>query len=148
MPGSPLSNPPNTSVEQEKARSALAFLVPVICALSAIPAYFAWTHAENKPGEVTDSDFFQLLASAPIQLLGICTALWPIINNLRPDRAAWIQSWTLATISVCFSIAAVPLYLLAPAPWSGTSLLAGSFMQSFLQLQLILGIPRLKTRGD
>lgn len=119
----------------------LLFLYPLYAPFQLFPLFFAWTHAENKPGRVTDSDFLQLLASAPIQLLGIFTALWPIINNFRPDRAAWIKSWTLAIISSCFTVAAVPLYLLGSASWSGMSLLAASFMQAFLQLQLIPGIP-------
>lgn len=139
---------PNHSIEQAKERSALAFLVPVICALSAIPACFAWAHAEKKPGKVTDSDFFQLLASAPIQLLGVFTALWPIINKLHPDRAAWIQCWALAIISACLTISAVPLYLLASATWSGMSAIAGSFVLSFLQLQLVLGMPTYKSHEN
>lgn len=122
--------------------------MPVICIFSAIPAFFAWDHAESNPGRVTDSNFLQLLASFPIQLLGILTALCPIINNFQPDRAAWVQSWTLAILSSCLTIAAVPLYLHASESWSAMSLFAGSFMQSFLQLQLILGIPRQKVHED
>jgi hypothetical protein len=148
MPNRSSSHSPNATIEQQNARPALAFIVPVTCAISAIPAFFASAYAENKPGGKKDPDFFQLLASGLIQLLGIFTAFWPIYKKLRPDRVAWIKSCTLAAISVCFTFAAVPLYLLISTTWGGLSLLAGSFVQSFLQLQLFLGIPREKIHED
>jgi hypothetical protein len=128
--------------------SAFAFIVPIICGLSLIPTYFAWSHADHQPGKPTDSDFFQLIASVPIQLLGISTAVWPIVNNLRPDRAVWIQCWTSAGISSCFTVAALPLYVFAPSAWSGGSLIFGSIVQSVLQLQLLLAIRKTKVHID
>ena len=77
----PFNNPRITSIKQPKARSALASLVSVTCTLSAIPAYFAWDHAENNPGRAPDSNFLQLLASAPIQLLGIVCTYLTLANN-------------------------------------------------------------------
>ena len=140
----PSRNPPNALLEQEKARSALAFIVPVTCAVSFVPACFASVSSENKPGGVKDSDFFQLIASALIQLLGIFTTFWPIYKKLRPDRVSWIQSCTLALISFFLTIAAFPIYLCASRTWGGLTILAGSFVQSFLQLQLFLRIPKEK----
>ena len=141
-------NSPSTIIDQKRPRIILGCLISVICALSVIPAYFAWAHAELEPGKKTDSDLFQLLASVPMQLLGIFTALWPVVNLLRPDRGAQIQSWTSAIISLCFTITAIPLYLYVSTTWSGMSLLAGSFVQFLLQLKLNREIPISKIHRD
>lgn len=150
MPDQPVDNSssnPVVSKKPPKGRSTFALLVPTISILSAIPAIWALTQAEKKKsGNVPDPEFFQVLSSGLIQLLGIGTAFYPILNDFRPDRAARIQAWTLATLSVCLTVAAVPLYPLVSAPWSGMSLFAGTFVQSFLQLQLILGLPGLRNQ--
>ena len=143
---SPVSIPPNAGNEPPNGRSAFALLVPTISILSAIPAIWALTQAEKKSGNVSDPEFFQVLSSGLIQLLGISTAFVPILDDFRPDRAARIQAWTLATLSICLTVAAVPLYPLVSAPWSGMSLFAGTLVQSFLQLQLILGLPGLRNQ--
>lgn len=103
---------------------------------------------EVKQGHVTDAEFFQLISSVPMQLLGIGTSLWPIIQDLRPNRAAWVEGWTLAVISACLTIAAIPLYILVPTSWSAMSLFGGSFIQALLQLQLLLGIANQKSHID
>jgi len=144
----PSGHQPVLGLEQETAGSVFAFIVPIICGLSLIPTYFAWSHAGHDPGKATDSDFFHLIASVPIQLLGISTAVWPIVNSLRPDRAVWIQCWTAAGMSSCFTVAALPLYVLAPSAWSGMSLLFGAIAQSLLQLQLLLAIRKTKVHVD
>lgn len=142
------NDPPSTGTGQTKAVAIFAFFVPAIPCLCFIPACFAWAHAEAKPGKTSDSDFFQLLSSAPIQLLGIGTALWPIIRDFRPGRAACIQAWVLALMGACFTIAAIPLYALVPTYWSAMLLFIGSFVQSLLQLQLVYRIPGPKSHKD
>lgn len=116
--------------------------------VASIPACVASFNAEAIPGKATDSDFYQLTTSTTIQLLGISTSIWSIINDLRPKRDLLIKCWTYAGISICFTIVAVPLYLTVPVSWSGLLTFIGSCMQSLLQLELMLGVSRYKSHTD
>jgi hypothetical protein len=127
-------------ISNKNTNSALAFLVPVLSLLSCIPTALAWANSPHHPGAASDADFFQLIASAAMQLLGNLTLIIPTISNSRLMSQAWFWTWVLAGTSTVCTIAAIPLYLYCPTEWSNTLSFAGNVMQAFVTLQLMFAI--------
>src|SRR5271156_3055372 len=64
-------------ISNKNTNSALTFLVPVLCLLSCIPISLAWANSPHQLGTASDADFFQLIASTVMQLLGNMTLIIP-----------------------------------------------------------------------
>jgi hypothetical protein len=120
--------------------STLTLLVPVTILLSTIPMALSWYHSSGDSGTISDPDFWQLVASSVIQILGVVTLTVPTIFNLRLAKMAWLWTWISAGVSVCCSIIAPPLYLNVPTKWSGMISFGGSLAQTIITLQLMFTI--------
>lgn len=59
--------------------ATLTFIVPTISLLSCIPAALAWSHTPSEVGGYNDGNFYQLLCSSTMQLLGTVTLIWPVV---------------------------------------------------------------------
>ncbi|KAL3456790.1 hypothetical protein BJX64DRAFT_270133 [Aspergillus heterothallicus] len=126
---------------QSRAPSIFACLVPIACLLSSILATLAWTRADSTAkGSAPDADFFQLLSSVPLQLLGIGISVWPATTSLGLNRTARNTTWGMALVSVGLTFTALPMYIFSSVRWSNLLMLGGAVLQALLQLQLVLGI--------
>ena len=138
---SQLDQAPEDAVEAySSARNAsptLSFLVPTISLLSCIPAALAWSHAPRQVGTVKDAEFYQLVSSSAMQLLGVATLIWPTVFHARLGHLSWVLTWILAGTSACFTILTVPLYLLLPTSWSALLSFGGSVALALVLLQLV-----------
>jgi hypothetical protein len=72
-----------------------------------------------------------------MQALGLLTLIWPTVAHTRLASLAWLWTWVLAGVSVCFTVLSVPLYLILPAGWSGLLSFSGSLAQILVLLQLV-----------
>jgi hypothetical protein len=89
----------------------------------------------------TDSDFYQAIAGSALQLLGLFTFMFPILNYPRLSRMDWFWAWILAGFSALCAVASVPLYLfLPPTTWSFLIGFAGAVAQTLIQLQVVNSI--------
>jgi hypothetical protein len=71
-------------------RSSLIVIVPAVSLLSVFPAALAWKHGSNDPGTTADPDFYQAIAGAVMQLLGLLTFVWPTLSHPRLCSMAWV----------------------------------------------------------
>ncbi|KAF7508415.1 hypothetical protein GJ744_009268 [Endocarpon pusillum] len=135
---SQLDQAPEHAVEAYTSASpTLSFLVPTISLLSCIPAALAWSHASRQVGNAKDAEFYQLVSSSAMQLLGVVTLIWPTVFHARLGRLSWVLTWILAGSGACFTLLAVPLYLLLPTSWSALSSFGGSVALALVLLQLV-----------
>ena len=95
---------------QRRTPSIFALVVPVACLLSCIPTGLACFYGDPKPGTAIDADFFQMISSVCMQLLGVSTSLWPAITNLHLSRITQVLVYALAAGGTFVTIAAIPLY--------------------------------------
>lgn len=136
--------PPDDAVEAYEPTyttgSRLNFFIPLISILSCIPAAMAWTHAMPQVGTHTDAEFYQQLSGSSMQLLSLATLIWPTIFSTRLARLNWTFAWCLAGASATCSVAAVPLYIVAPTAWSAVVAFGGAVAQALVVLQLVHSI--------
>ncbi|PMD15953.1 hypothetical protein NA56DRAFT_324166 [Hyaloscypha hepaticicola] len=139
-----LSKPPHNAVDayprSNNLNAALSFTVPAICLLSCIPAGIAWSHTRVQVGSYNDGNFYQLLSSSAMQLLGIGTLIWPTLFSGRLVGLPRILAWILACTSILCTIISMPLYLYAPTTWSGMLSFCGNVAQTLVLLQLVYSL--------
>jgi hypothetical protein len=139
-------SPPPGAVEaqnihkSQNVNSSLTFLVPTVCLLSCIPAAIAWTHTTPSIGTIDDANFYQLLSSAVMQLLGLPTLVWPTVFHVQLAKMTWFWTWILAGASACCTVVAVLVYLWLPTGWSGILSFSGGAAQALVVLQLVCWI--------
>ncbi|KAF2023867.1 hypothetical protein EK21DRAFT_118359 [Setomelanomma holmii] len=71
-------------------RANLIVIVPAVCLLSTIPAALAWKHSSSSSGTTSDSDFYQAIVGATMQLLGLLMLVWPTISHPRLTQSTWV----------------------------------------------------------
>ena len=132
---------PITAVEAYQStpniNATLSFLVPTVSLITCIPAALAWTSSSPQIGTHHDANFYQLISSSIIQLLGLLTLIWPTIVHTRLANLAWFWTWVLASASALLTVLSVPFYLLLPTGWSGLLSFGGSVAQVLVLLQLM-----------
>lgn len=106
------------------------------CAVTST-AFFAlgYAHSPHRQGSINDPDFWFLVQSSIVQLLGLVVSARLEWKNVNLSKWRWVLPTVIA--GVC-SIMAIPCYLVAPTEWSSfLSLVAGS-TQSFMVWQHLL----------
>lgn len=121
-------------------RSALTFIVPFACVLSAIPTTLAWKHSDQTAGTTQDSNFWQIVSSNTLQLLGLIIFIWPTLKHPRLSPLTWVWIWILAGLSAVSAIVSVPLYLMYPTIWSFLVSYAGILALALVQWQVVNAI--------
>jgi hypothetical protein len=104
-----------------------------------MPTIFAWQQASNSIGTTHDVDFWLLIQSSMLQLLGLFTAMFPIYK--RSPAHAWRWAQALTVLGALCSLGSIPLYNYAPTMWSALVSLFGSAqagMASLIALMRIL----------
>lgn len=117
---------------------AVSSVVVVLCAFFMLPVWAATMRSTTSLGSSRDPDFWTLLQSACMQLLGIFTAIYPI--RRLPLVAASAQTWAylFAALGVGTTAFAIPAYIYASVFWSSVLSFLGSAAQAFLVLQLAM----------
>jgi hypothetical protein len=125
--------------------------VPVLVAialisiiLSLVPLVLAWRISGASPGTTSDVDFYLLIQTSIMQLLGLFTAIFPMAK--RPASSAWIWAQFFTIVGVLVSVAAVPMYLYLPTMWSALVSFIGSATQIAVTLELALIVEK-RTNG-
>jgi hypothetical protein len=128
----------------------LSFLVPTISLVSCIPAALAWYNSTPQIGASHDANFYQLISSSVMQLLGLLTLIWPTVAHTRLAKLAWFWTWVLANTSACFTTLAILLCLLLPTGWSALLSFSGSLAQVFgaVAIGVYNPINRVKAIGE
>jgi hypothetical protein len=121
-------------------RSSLNFIVPIVSLLSVVPAALAWSHSGTERGSIVDSDFYQALNGAILQLLGLLTLVWPTLGHSRLSSIDWFWIWLLAGFGAVCAPMSVFLYLFLSTSWSFVFAFAGAVSQTIVQLQVINSI--------
>jgi hypothetical protein len=121
-------------------RSTLSFIVPIASLLSVVPAALAWSHGSTERGSATDSDFYQAITGAILQLLGFLTLIWPTLGHSRLSSVDWFWIWLLAGFGAICAPMSVFLYWVLSANWSFVFAFAGAISQTIIQLQVINSI--------
>lgn len=135
-----LHEPPTDAVQAYNnapdISATLSFLVPTVSLLSCIPAALAWYNSPPQNGTPHDANFYQLISSNIMQLLGLFLMIWPTAAHTKLAQFARVWTWVLAGASACFTAMAVPLYLCLPTGWSALLSFGGSIAQVLILLQL------------
>ncbi|KIM94389.1 hypothetical protein OIDMADRAFT_60717 [Oidiodendron maius Zn] len=122
-------------------QTTLTFLVPAISLLSCIPAALSFISATNEIGTARDADFFQLISSSAMAVLGLLTMMIPTFSSkTKLGKMAWFWTWILAGYSGVCAIVSIPLYLVIPTQWSAAVAFSGSVAQGLVTLQLMYAI--------
>lgn len=121
-------------------QSSLVAIVPVVCVLSAVPAALAWKNGSNMRGATTDADFYQAIAGAMMQLLGLVTFVWPTLSHPRLCSMAWFWIWILAAFSALCAILSIPLFLTVSSTCCFVVGFIGVLAQAIVQLQVITSV--------
>ncbi len=115
--------------------ATLAVLFGII--ISTIPGYKAWQRSPGHPGTVSDADFWFLVQSSMMQIVGLVTIILPLAMDGRLRFRTWFWTWLLVGLSFACSIAPIPAYLYWPTEWSATIGYLGSAAQTFVTLQAL-----------
>jgi hypothetical protein len=119
-----------------KRNATLITVVFATTVLGFIPIIFAWHRATDLPGSAQDADFWLLIQSSIMQLVGLFTAMFPISRQAKSHAWIWSQAFTFLGASC--SIASIPLYLYAPTMWSALLSFWGSTAQAGMALSISL----------
>ncbi|KAH8803596.1 hypothetical protein F5884DRAFT_510209 [Xylogone sp. PMI_703] len=121
-----------------KWTSTLTALTGIMVLLAFVPGLFAWQRSDDKPGSPNDADFYWLLQSSIMQLLGIFTLCVPINQNEKiPSQIKW-WTWLFVAIAATSTAAAVLLYVLVPVGYSSILTFVANCAQALVVLQLAL----------
>jgi hypothetical protein len=100
--------------------------------------YLAWSHSDYIAGSAKDADFWWLVQSTIMQVLGLLTLSVPIWQGSKLPSQNWFWTWLFIGIAALATILAIPLYLYAPVAYSSTLVFLATASQSFVVLQLAL----------
>lgn len=109
-------------------------VITTFCAtafLGAAGKYSTWEIGSHR-----NMDFWFMVQSSAMSLLGFFTAMFPLYR--RPWGLPWHWSLALCFVGTVSVLAAVPVYLCAPAFWSSSLLFIGAASQAAVTLQLSL----------
>jgi hypothetical protein len=103
-------------------------------AICIIPMILAWRSASDSPGTTTDTDFWLLVQTSALQILGLFTAIYPIYR--KSTAHAWIWTWFFAGGGAACACALVSFL--------------GAVTQAYmaLQLALLVALPSEVTKED
>jgi hypothetical protein len=120
----------------------------LVIAICIIPMILAWRSANDSPGTTTDTDFWLLVQTSALKILGLFTAIYPIYR--KSTAHAWIWTWFFAGGGAACACAAIPLYLYIPTIWSALVSFLGAVTQAYmaLQLALLVALPSAVTKED
>jgi hypothetical protein len=126
------------------APATLAFLSLFFSLLACYPAWQSFSGASRGPGQWSDPDFFDRLAAAILQLLGLCTQilgplLFPRVLFSRLDGEVKSLVWIVGMLTFICITANVILYGLVSVQVSGFFGFAGQTMMGLVQLMQIFG---------
>lgn len=122
-------------------------MASIITTMAFIPSILAWSHSDGSVGAHNDMDFWLLIQSSAMQLLGIFLAVYSLKGKRMADPEAW--NWTVlfavaGSLCACGSIA---MYLTLPTFWSGFVSFCGSASQIWTAVILaIVAQPSIKRK--
>jgi FtsH-binding integral membrane protein len=111
-------------------------IVSAVTVASMVPMIFAWQRSSNSTGSTADVDFWLLIQTSVLQLLGLFTTIYPMPKHSTATAWLWAIVFTVLG-SVCV-FAAIPVYLYISTMWSAFSSFIGSAAQLSMTLQLAL----------
>ena len=114
----------------------MTITVLIFTLLSFFPLIPAWQRSPDLPGSTTDPNFWLLLQSSAMQLLGLFTAVYPLWASIKTARWRWTQIFTI--LGCACALAAVPIYVRLPTMWSAVVSFVGAAAQAYMTLQLAL----------
>lgn len=114
--------------------------------ISSIPLVSrGWQVSEGQPGTVNDSDFWFLLQSTIVALLGLYTMGVPLVLKEHPGQGPdQFWTWSFVVMAAICTILAPCLYTTIRTEFSACIAAIGSFFQALVTVQLAL----IASRGD
>lgn len=114
----------------------LTFLASVGCTIPL--TCLGWYCSDRKPGTPQDADFWFLIQTCVMQILGLFTVAIPIWRGKTPTKLAGFFTWTSIGIGVLFSSCAPYLYTKIPTPWAVSLTVLSGAVQAVVTLQVAL----------
>src|SRR5436305_2669852 len=108
--------------------STLIAIVSITTLIAIMPMGFAWKLSSNTKGSTTDVDFYLLIQSTIMSILGIFTAIYPKLRRPSSHAEHWAHGF--AVLGVACASAAVPMYLYLPTMWSALASFLGAAIQN------------------
>ena len=109
-------------------------IITIFCATAFLGV--AWTYSASEIGNHHDMDFWFIVQSSAMALLGYFTAMFPLYQ--RSWGSPWQWSLGFCVVGATSSLVAIPAFLLAPPFWSSALLFFGTVSQAVMTLQLSL----------
>ena len=110
------------------------FLLSVI---AGFPTFaLGWQHSGPNQGTTSDADFWFLLQSCSMSLLGLLTMAIPMWTDDSLGGAhAWL-TWSFVAIACLCTVVAPPVYLSAPTYWSAFLMTIVGSIQAWVTMQM------------
>ncbi|XDG04432.1 hypothetical protein ABKA04_004047 [Annulohypoxylon sp. FPYF3050] len=106
--------------------------------LSTIPAGIALTKGTHAPGSSNDPDFWWLVQSVAMQLLGLVLAVCNVPRKPTEKSAAWMSALCLTGFGILCASASIPAYLFLSTSWSSLMSSGATMSQIIVMLELTL----------
>ncbi|KAF2007476.1 hypothetical protein P154DRAFT_517187 [Amniculicola lignicola CBS 123094] len=129
-------NSPEVVAEMIRTQAGLTAITFIVTIGASVLSGVAWKLDAPTPGTTHDSDFWTLVQSSVMQLLGLFTAIYPLYK--RSSGPPWVWALILTTTGAICSIAAIPMFLYVGSFWSSVVSFFGIAAQAVVILQLSL----------
>ncbi|KAI1088470.1 hypothetical protein F5B19DRAFT_471112 [Rostrohypoxylon terebratum] len=106
--------------------------------LSTIPAGIALIKGTNAPGSTDDPDFWWLVQSVAMQLLGLVLAVCNVPQKPTEKSTAWTSALCLTAFGMSCTCASIPTYLFLSTSWSNFMSSGATMSQIIVMLELTL----------
>ncbi|KAF2236428.1 hypothetical protein EV356DRAFT_498457 [Viridothelium virens] len=104
----------------------------------------AWKLSSSTKGSTKDADFYLLIQSSAMNILGIFTAVYPTWNWPASHAKRWAYTFTVLGI-VCATVS-ILVYLYVSMIWSGLLSFSAAAIQAFMVLQFAIASLPIKSR--
>ncbi|KAI0881816.1 uncharacterized protein GGS22DRAFT_56952 [Annulohypoxylon maeteangense] len=106
--------------------------------LSLIPMGIAWMKSTSTSGSTGDSDFWTLIQSSMMQILGLALAVCNIPRKSTERSTAWTCALILTCFGIVCALASIPTYLYLSTMWSNLLSYGATIAQTIVMLELTL----------
>jgi hypothetical protein len=115
------------------------WLTFIVTAVIALPTFaLAWQYSPHKSGTTHDADFWFLVQTCSMQLLGLLIMAIPMWEGKELSGHSWYWTWGFILVAFGGTITAPFVYCHAPTEWSSFLGIVAGAVQAFVTLQVTL----------
>ncbi|KIW19636.1 hypothetical protein PV08_00210 [Exophiala spinifera] len=138
--------PSTSSVQSSPANwnPTITALISLITLVSMVPGLIGWQYSSHTRGTVKDANFWFLVQSCLVQILGVVITVFALFSSPRLPKQPWNWAWAFVVTSIGLTAGSVPAYLYAPTEWSTLMAFLGSTAQMCVVLQAMFTIDQVR----